>query len=131
MVFAQRHPALRGDVGEGIFGAFRLQIRFGLLILGIECRRVDFGEDIALLYQRAVILVPHLHIARDLGVDRRLKPSLNIAGERNRLGRCPRLWSDDRHGGDGVFERLLAQQRGVAFALINPIAEVQHAQQDR
>ena len=26
---------------------------------------------------------------------------------------------------------LLAQRSGVAFALINPIAEVEHAQQDR
>ena len=73
MVFAQRHPALRGEVGERILGALRLQIRLGLRILGVESRRVDFGEDIALLHQRAVILVPHLHIARDLRVDRRLE----------------------------------------------------------
>ena len=117
MVFSQRHPALRGDVGEGISGALRLQIRFGLRILGVEGRRVDFGEDIALLHQRAVILVPHLHIARDLRVDRRLKPSLNIAGERNGLSRCPRLWINDGHGGDGVFERVLAPSKAASLLL--------------
>ena len=41
-----------------------------------------------------------------------------------------RLWIDDGHSGDGVFERVLAQQSGVAFGLIHPIAEVEHHQQD-
>ena len=120
----ERDPAFRGNIGERIPGTLRIQIRLGLRILGIERRRVDFGEDIALLHLCAVILVPHLHIAGDLGVDRRLKPGGNIPGESDRLAGVCRLWMDNGHRRHRVFERFRLQRGCVAFGLIKAIADV-------
>src|SRR4026208_102857 len=97
MILAHRQIALRGQFGQDILGTLGFQISLGLGILGIKRRRVDLSKDVALLYQRTVILVPHLHIASDLRVKLRLIPSLNIAGECNRFDRRQLLRGDHRH----------------------------------
>ncbi len=131
MTRAHRDPTLRGHFGEIIFDPLRVQIRMGLPKFGVEIRRVDFGKDVTLLHIVAIVLVPHLHIAGDSGVNRRFVPADDIAGEDDALGRRHRFRRDDGHGGDGVRDRFLAQQLGVAPAFKNPMAQVEPGEQDR
>ena len=91
MIGAHRHPTLGGHLGEFIPGALRFETCLGLRIFRIEIRRVDFGKDVAFLDLVSVAPVPHLHIARDSRVDRRLVPAHDIARKRNGLGRRHRL----------------------------------------
>src|SRR4029077_10852590 len=123
LVQAHRHVAFRGQFGQYILGTLGFQISSGLGILGVESRRVDFSEDVALLHQRAVILVPHLHIASDLRVNLRLIPGLNIAGQRNRLLRRQQLWADHGHPLDRVVKRDLAQNCRIDSSFIETVAE--------
>ena len=131
LVLAHRHVAFRGQFGQHILGTLGFQISLGLGILGVESRGVDFSEDVALLHQRAVILVPHLHIAGDLRVNLRLIPRLNIAGQRNRLLRRQQRWADHGHPLDGVVKRVLLQNCRSDSVIIETVAEIHYAYDNR
>ena len=103
-----------------------------MCILRIKRRRIDFGENVALFYLGAVVFVPHLHVARDLGINRRFEPGGDVAGENDGLAGRSRLRMDNSHGRYGVFERLHLQCGSVAFGFIDAIANVEeeHNQHD-
>src|SRR5262249_14791197 len=124
MTWTHRQEAFFGDFCKCVHGALVFQIRLDLSIFGVKRRRVDFGEDVALLHLSSVILVPHCHIARDPRIDRGLVPTDDIAGKRNGFGRWGRLWRDDGHRGYGVFLRLLAYLIGAEPALLDSKAKI-------
>src|ERR1043165_3531659 len=128
LVLAHIQVAFRGQVSQDILGTLGFQISLGLGILGVESRRVDFSKDIALRYLRAVILVPHLHIASDLCVNLCLIPGLNVARQRNRLVRRQQLWIYYGHPLDRAVNRFLLQNCRIDSADIETVTEIGHAQ---
>ena len=75
----KRVPALGGDCGKLLVGDGGVEIGLALGQLAVEIGRIDLGQQLALLHRRADIDIPFLHIAADLGVDRRVGEGLNIA----------------------------------------------------
>src|SRR6185295_1725045 len=128
LVLAHIQVAFRGQVSQDILGTLGFQISLGLGILGVESRRVDISKDIALLHDCAVILVPHLYIATDLCVNLRLIPGLNIAGQRDRLGRGQHRWVDHGHPLYRAVNRFLLQNCRIDYADIETVTEIHHAQ---
>ena len=85
----QRLVAAQVDPGIGQGGAVAGQLALGLGQRRLIGARIDLGQQLALLHRRADIDIPFLHIAADLGIDRRAGEGLHIA----RQGRgCRRSW---------------------------------------
>jgi hypothetical protein len=67
------------------------------LVLLVDSRRVDRGEQRTGLDGRAIVHVPLVHVPADLGIDRRGVPGLDIARQRDRSRGRAWHWHHDLH----------------------------------
>lgn len=113
----QRPPAFGRDDSQPVTGHRHVKIGLGGRILGIQSRRVDGSQDLARLHLGTDILVPHLHITRDLRIDGSLVPGRDIARQVKRAGLGALLRQDDLHARYGRILGYGAQMRDMDATL--------------
>ena len=89
------------QAGDLKIGAGLGEIRPGLGKLGVDIRRVDFREDIALGHPGADVLVPGFHVAAGARKDRRFAEGGEAARQDDLRVRGTGQGSGDRNGGNG------------------------------
>ncbi len=72
-------PACGGYGRQTIFGLCDLEVCLCLSIFRIQPGGIDFGQEVALFHHRAIITVPHFHIARDLCINGSFVPCTDCA----------------------------------------------------
>ena len=82
----------------------------------IDFRRVDVGQQLALLHAAANVLVPAQQVAVGAGVDRRLDVGLQRAGQHQFLVGLFRDGMNHGDGGNGVLLGLVGQDAAVVHA---------------
>ncbi len=100
----------------------------------IYFRRFDLGQQLALLNMGSDIEVPALEVSIGPGIDRRVDKGLNVARQKDLLGRRARFGLNDQNGRRrqlivSAARALLALKRGMIPAATNDDNQ-QDGQQD-